>query len=383
MDVSSSDAAAEPETEETFAMLKHNRRKRTIITPEQLMKLEELYKQEQWPGRDKKEELAREIEMSTHFVNIWFQNKRSRVKKLVQEEEEMKAMKSRVHVEQDSSQCDKKVLLAPKPDLRSNLFSPNVNNATVATRLPPPVISAPIQSVMPSLGGLPVFTISTKNVSSPALSVLTSLPQLTVPLIPQNTIFATFPQSACLQNKDKVNASPSTTLQTATSLGKADSVRPSTTNLRSPHPPKRFKSTTLTTLSSIPSSSSMNDTIPPNVCQQLTQHPRSPNSAPVRAPDSPSKLRTLTSSQDTVNNVPAPTLLRCMVLMMALSELPCSIPNDSSEFDHAVCAMLYGVKLNNGRVLTYNKQDGFHIEKVVRKGKKGKKKKKRKAGKKK
>lgn len=264
MDVSSSDAAAEPETEETFAMLKHNRRKRTIITPEQLMKLEELYKQEQWPGRDKKEELAREIEMSTHFVNIWFQNKRSRVKKLVQEEEEMKAMKSRVHV-QESSQCDKKVLLAPKPDLRSNLLSPNVNNAAVATRLPPPVISAPIQSVRPSLGGLPVFTISTKNVSSPALSVLASLPQLTVPLIPQNTIFATFPQSACLQNKDKVNASPSTTLQTATSFvsGKANSVRPAATNLRSPHHPrKRFKATTLTTPLSIPSSPNpMNDTV--------------------------------------------------------------------------------------------------------------------------
>ena len=123
--------------------------------------------------------------------------------------------------------------------------------------------------------------------------------------------------------------------------------------------------------------------IPPNVCQQPTQHPRSSNSAPVRAPDSPSKLGTLTSPQDTVNNVPAPTLLRCMVLMMALSELPCSIPKDSSEFDRAVCAMLYGVKLNNGRVLTYNKQDGFHIDKVVRKGKKGKKKKKRKASKKK
>ena len=278
MDITSSDASAEPETEETLSMLKHNRRKRTIITPEQLMKLEELYKQEQWPGRDKKEELAREIEMSTHFVNIWFQNKRSRVKKLVQEEEEMKAMKSRVHV-QESSQCDKKVLLAPKPDLRSNLLSPNVNNAAVATRLPPPVISAPIQSVMPSLGGLPVFTISTKNVSSPALSVLTSLPQLTVPLIPQNTIFATFPQSACLQNKDKVrsNASPSTTLQTATSLvsGKANSVRPATTitNLRSPHPPKRFKSTTLTTLSSIPSSPNpMNDNVSSIYQLQIVGH---------------------------------------------------------------------------------------------------------------
>ncbi|XP_041467665.1 retinal homeobox protein Rx1-like [Lytechinus variegatus] len=251
MDTVSSDASAtEPETEGKFGMLKRKRRKRTIITPEQLIKLEELYKQEQWPGRDRKEELAREIEMSSHFVNIWFQNKRSRLKKLAQEEEEIKAMKSRA---KESSKCDKKIPLAPKRELKKD----EENNAAGTSRLPP-VISAPIQSMMPPVGGLPVFTITTKNGPGPASPVFTSLPQLAVPLIPQNTLFATVPQSACLQNHDKVMTPSAVTLPTLvrgtiSGTARSKSVRLAATQLTSPDPPKRFRSTPGTTTFSVPS----------------------------------------------------------------------------------------------------------------------------------
>ena len=61
------------------------RRKRTIITAEQLEKLENTFKQEQWPNKMCKERVAYELGSNEQFVSIWFQNKRARVKR----EEEM------------------------------------------------------------------------------------------------------------------------------------------------------------------------------------------------------------------------------------------------------------------------------------------------------
>ena len=61
------------------------RRKRTIITAEQLEKLEHTFKQEQWPNKMCKERVAYELGSNEQFVSIWFQNKRARVKR----EEEM------------------------------------------------------------------------------------------------------------------------------------------------------------------------------------------------------------------------------------------------------------------------------------------------------
>ena len=61
------------------------RRKRTVITPDQLDKLETSFKQEPWPHRSRKENIAKDLDKPEPFVSIWFQNKRARVKR----EEEM------------------------------------------------------------------------------------------------------------------------------------------------------------------------------------------------------------------------------------------------------------------------------------------------------
>ena len=87
-----------------MACMGKRRRKRTIITADQLTKLEGLYRQEQWPNRERKEKLAKEIGMSTHFVNIWFQNKRSRMKKMAQEEAELAAMKTNLSESENEKQ---------------------------------------------------------------------------------------------------------------------------------------------------------------------------------------------------------------------------------------------------------------------------------------
>ncbi|XP_070579171.1 uncharacterized protein [Ptychodera flava] len=98
------------------------KRRRTIISADQLLKLEGLYRQEQWPSREKKEALAKEIGMSTHFVNIWFQNKRSRMKKMVQEEEELSSLKkARLVEEETATKPSKPVQIAPKPQPSSEV----------------------------------------------------------------------------------------------------------------------------------------------------------------------------------------------------------------------------------------------------------------------
>uniref|UniRef100_T1IQQ5 Homeobox domain-containing protein n=1 Tax=Strigamia maritima TaxID=126957 RepID=T1IQQ5_STRMM len=80
-----SDSNPQPQPLELTCMKK--RRKRTSITSSQLQKLEQLFKEEPWPSRESKENLAEEIGMSPQFVNIWFQNKRARIKKESHDEE--------------------------------------------------------------------------------------------------------------------------------------------------------------------------------------------------------------------------------------------------------------------------------------------------------
>ncbi len=57
------------------------KRKRTVISPEQLQKLERLHSEDSFPSRPQKQHLAKEIGKTEEFINIWFQNKRARIKK--------------------------------------------------------------------------------------------------------------------------------------------------------------------------------------------------------------------------------------------------------------------------------------------------------------
>ncbi|CAD5114737.1 DgyrCDS3778 [Dimorphilus gyrociliatus] len=57
------------------------RRKRTVILPETLKRLEDVFAEERWPSRPAKLKLAQELNQTEQFVNIWFQNKRARMKR--------------------------------------------------------------------------------------------------------------------------------------------------------------------------------------------------------------------------------------------------------------------------------------------------------------
>ena len=77
------------------------KRRRTMIPPAHLEKLEELFKSEPWPSRIKKYKLATELSQSEQFVSIWFQNRRARMKK---EEPFLRFSKHQSNIDNTSNQ---------------------------------------------------------------------------------------------------------------------------------------------------------------------------------------------------------------------------------------------------------------------------------------
>jgi hypothetical protein len=57
------------------------KRKRTVICPKELEKLENLFQVEPWPSRSSKETLAFDIGKSENFISVWFQNRRARMRR--------------------------------------------------------------------------------------------------------------------------------------------------------------------------------------------------------------------------------------------------------------------------------------------------------------
>uniref|UniRef100_A0A6B2LNZ6 Homeobox domain-containing protein n=1 Tax=Arcella intermedia TaxID=1963864 RepID=A0A6B2LNZ6_9EUKA len=58
-------------------------KKRQRTTPEQLEVLEKVYEREKLPGLDLRKELAQKLSMTPRRVQVWFQNKRAKEKRMV------------------------------------------------------------------------------------------------------------------------------------------------------------------------------------------------------------------------------------------------------------------------------------------------------------
>ena len=103
------------------------KRKRTIITPEQLASLNDFFNREQWPNRARKVKLAHEIGMTENFVSVWFQNKRAKIKRDIEENDKKDTRNKRDPNSLPSRQLKPILPSPPKPLCALGL---NASNST-------------------------------------------------------------------------------------------------------------------------------------------------------------------------------------------------------------------------------------------------------------
>jgi hypothetical protein len=77
-DADSADSSKKEEDDEEISQPK----KRQRTTPEQLEVLEKIYEKEKLPGSDLRKELALKLKMTPRRVQVWFQNKRAKEKRM-------------------------------------------------------------------------------------------------------------------------------------------------------------------------------------------------------------------------------------------------------------------------------------------------------------
>ena len=71
------------------------KRRRTVISPGEIEKLEESFEKEQKPDRITKLELAKQLSKPESFVNIWFQNRRAKERKMKNQQKRFPACESK------------------------------------------------------------------------------------------------------------------------------------------------------------------------------------------------------------------------------------------------------------------------------------------------
>lgn len=288
-------------------------------------------------------------------------------------------------------------VIVPKCDSWRTQLSPNAaaTKSKVPSQYPPGItgkhLTATIGPV--DVAGLPITAVSAAGsglkstvTKSP---VFPNFPRVSVPLLSQRTIFATIPSPYRLRSQDNNDVASSSACKNAPSIVLKAGSKPNHSTGREMKDVRSSRSRSRLTITqgsqSLSTSSyatngsqTLNIIWPPSPSFQTSQP--QPPSLKSSAQTSTLHLHTPAITKKRSTSVSPATLLRCMVLMMSLAESPGAVPLDTAEFDLAVCASLYGVRLSKGSVLTYDKQDGFYLKKMVKKAKKGKKKKKKRQG---
>lgn len=103
----------------------HHSNKRYRTTPDQLKRLESVYLDEKMPNQELREKIAKELGMTTRRVQIWFQNKRAKEKrmKLAVDEGSPKIFHENLISSQDNSFIPKLIYINNmKEDLQTYLY---------------------------------------------------------------------------------------------------------------------------------------------------------------------------------------------------------------------------------------------------------------------
>lgn len=154
----------------------HNKKKRQRTSPDQLAILEQIFQTDKMPSQQTRVQLADQLGMTSRRVQIWFQNKRAKVKRGVGKSSDgfQQAPSSpQLDIEKDgtqslsSSSCLSEPSSPLSPDSPSSSSSPDSSPTSSVSNTPTP--PSPNNAVVPSSPSLP---------HTPRLSPLSSASQL-------------------------------------------------------------------------------------------------------------------------------------------------------------------------------------------------------------
>jgi len=173
-----------------------NKKKRQRTSPDQLSILEQIFQTDKMPSQQTRVQLADQLGMSSRRVQIWFQNKRAKVKRGVGKSDDPFAPESPTmdmdnvpSLSSSSSSCLSSEPSSPVPDSSSplssssssSILSNNINNSLSPFPHTPP---SPSTAVVPSSPSLPITPRHHhhNSISSQAAQLQFSLAALAQPI---------------------------------------------------------------------------------------------------------------------------------------------------------------------------------------------------------
>jgi len=160
----------------------HNKKKRQRTSPDQLAILEQIFQTDKMPSQQTRVQLADQLGMSSRRVQIWFQNKRAKVKRgLGKSVEGMQQTPESptLDIDRDSTSLSSSssCLSEPSSPVPDSSFTPSSSPPTLSilSATPP----SPSSAVVPSSPSLP----HTPRINSQASQLQFSLSKLSQPMM--------------------------------------------------------------------------------------------------------------------------------------------------------------------------------------------------------
>jgi len=162
-----------------------NKKKRQRTSPDQLAILEQIFQTDKMPSQQTRVQLADQLGMSSRRVQIWFQNKRAKVKRGVgkssdgfqcPESPTLDLDSGSPSLSSSSSSCLSSEPSSPVPDSSSPSISSSSPSPTLSLPNTPP---SPSSAVVPSSPSLPIIP---RHISAQAAQLQFSLAALAQPI---------------------------------------------------------------------------------------------------------------------------------------------------------------------------------------------------------
>lgn len=159
--------------------LEHNKKKRQRTSPDQLAILEQIFQTDKMPSQQTRVHLADQLGMSSRRVQIWFQNKRAKVKRGIgksSDDVQQAPSSPQLDIDNSSSSSSPSCLSEPSSPVSDSSCSPTSSSLSALSSLSLSNLPlSPSSAVVPCSPSLP---ITPKHISAQAAQLQFSLASL-------------------------------------------------------------------------------------------------------------------------------------------------------------------------------------------------------------